>query len=72
MAVGPGESRAGCSEEKRTVGGALGGGPLAASTANADAVDQVALLGLVSEAACLVGARGARGAVADIQLTELY
>lgn len=57
---------------KRTVGGTLRSGLLAATAADADAVDNVALLGLVSEAAGLVGARGARGAVADVQLTELY
>jgi hypothetical protein len=57
---------------RRTEGGTLGGGLLATTTADADAVDDVALLGLVSEAAGLVGARGARGAVDDVQLAELY
>lgn len=55
-----------------TVGGTLVSVLLAASAADADAVDDVALLGLVSEAAGLVGARGARSAVADVQLAELY
>lgn len=49
----------------------LGRGPLAASAADTDAVDNVALLGLVSEAASLVGAGGAAGAVDDLQLAEL-
>jgi len=57
---------------KHTVGGTLGHRLLAATTANAHAVDDIALLGLVSEAAGLVGARGTRGAVDDVQLTELY
>jgi hypothetical protein len=55
-----------------TIGGTLWHWPLAASTAHADAVDNVALLGLVAQAAGLVGARGAGGAVDDIQLSELY
>ncbi|KAL2282014.1 hypothetical protein FJTKL_11098 [Diaporthe vaccinii] len=57
---------------RRTVGGTLGDGSLAATAADADTVDDIALLGLVTEAASLVGARGARGAVDDIQLAELY
>lgn len=56
---------------KRTVGGTLGDGPLAATAADANAVDNVALLGLVAETAGLVGARRARGAVDDVQLAEL-
>ena len=60
------------SGEARTIGGTLGDGLLAATTANAHAVDDIALLGLVTEAAGLVRARGARGAVDDVQLTELY
>ena len=55
-----------------TEGGTLGDGLLAATTADADAVDNVALLGLVAEAAGLVEARGTRGAVDDVQLTKLY
>ena len=55
-----------------TIGGTLGGRALAATTADAHAVDDIALLGLVSEAAGLVGAAGPRGAVDDVQLTELY
>jgi hypothetical protein len=54
------------------IGGTLGNGPLAATTTDADAVDNVALLGLVAEAAGLVEARGARSAVDDVQLTVLY
>lgn len=57
---------------EHTIGGTLGHWALAASTAHADAVDNVALLGLVAQAASLVGARGARGTVDDIQLSELY
>jgi hypothetical protein len=53
------------------VGGALGDGPLAATAADAHAVDDVALLGLVAQAAGLIGARGAGGAVDDVQLAEL-
>lgn len=49
----------------------LGGGPLATTAADTDAVDNVALLGLVSEAAGLVGARWAAGAVDDLQLAKL-
>lgn len=49
----------------------LGRGPLATSTADTDAVDNVALLGLVPEAASLVGARGTAGTVDDLELAEL-
>lgn len=49
----------------------LGSGPLAATTTDADAVDNVALLGLVPKTAGLVGARGAAGAVDDLQLAKL-
>lgn len=59
-------------KEKHTVGGTLGDGLLAATAADTDAVDNVALLGLVTQAAGLVGARGARSAVNDVQLAELY
>lgn len=55
-----------------TVCGTLGHGPLATSAAHAHTVDDIALLGLVSQAASLVGTRGTRGAVDDVQLTELY
>jgi hypothetical protein len=55
-----------------TVSGTLGGGPLAATTADTHAVDNIALLGLVAEAASLVGAAGPRSAVDDVQLAELY
>ena len=56
----------------RTVGGTLGNRSLAATAADTDAVDDIALLGLVSETASLVGARRAGGAVDDVQLTKLY
>ena len=46
----------------------LGRGPLATTAADTDTVNNIALLGLVSEAASLVGTRGARGTVDDIQL----
>ena len=49
----------------------LGSLPLANSTADADAVDNVTLLGLVSETAGLVGARGAACAVDDLKLAKL-
>jgi hypothetical protein len=54
------------------VGGTLGGRALAATAADADAVDHVTLLGLVAETAGLVETRGARGAVDNVQLTVLY
>ena len=57
---------------EHTVGGTLGSGPLAATAADAHTVDNIALLGLVTETAGLVGARGARGAVDNVQLTKLY
>lgn len=57
---------------KRTIGSTLGGRSLATTTADTHTVDNIALLGLVTETASLVGARGARGAVDDVQLTELY
>ena len=55
-----------------TIGGTLGHGALATTTADTDSVDNVALLGLVTETAGLVGARRARSAVDDVQLTKLY
>jgi len=51
--------------------GSFGDRPLATSTADTDAVDDVSLLGLVSEAAGLVRARGAGGTVADLQVPQL-
>lgn len=50
---------------------ALGDLALAATAADTDAVDDVALLGLVAETAGLVGARGAAGTVDNVQLTVL-
>lgn len=55
-----------------TVGGTLGGRALAATAADAGTVDNVALLGLVTQTASLVGAAGAGSAVDDVQLAELY
>lgn len=49
----------------------LGGGPLATTTADTDAVDNIALLGLVSQPTGLVGARGAAGTVDNVELAEL-
>lgn len=46
-------------------------GPSAATTADADAVDDVTLLGLVAELAGLVGASGVSGAVDAGKLTKL-
>ena len=57
--------------DERTVGGTLGGRALAATAADTHAVDNVALLGLVTQAASLVRARGARSTVDDVELTEL-
>lgn len=54
------------------VGGTLGNRALAATAADTDAVDDVALLGLVAETTSLVGAGGARSTVDGVQLTELY
>ena len=55
-----------------TVGGTLGGGPLAATASHTDTVDNIALLGLVSETTSLVGARRTGSTVDSVQLTELY
>jgi hypothetical protein len=54
------------------VSGTLRSRALAATTADTDAVDNIALLGLVSETASLVQTGRTRGAVDDVQLTELY
>jgi hypothetical protein len=49
----------------------LGSRPLATTTADTNAVDNVALLGLVSETASLVGARRAAGTMDDLELAKL-
>ena len=54
------------------VGGTLGNRALAATAANTDAVDDVALLGLVAKTASLVGAGGPGSTVDRVQLAELY
>ncbi|GAO52167.1 hypothetical protein G7K_6251-t1 [Saitoella complicata NRRL Y-17804] len=54
-----------------TVGGTLGGGALATTAADADTVDDVSLLGLVTETAGLVGAGRTGSTVADRQLAVL-
>lgn len=56
----------------RTVGGTLGDRALAATAADTGTVDNVTLLGLVTETTGLIGARGARGTVDGVQLAELY
>lgn len=53
------------------VGGTLGHGLLAVTTTNADTVDNVALLGLVTKTVRLVKTRRSRGAVDDVQLAVL-
>jgi hypothetical protein len=53
------------------IGGTLGDGPLATTTADADAIDNVALLGLVSQTTSLVGAGRTGGAVNNVKLAEL-
>lgn len=58
--------------ESHTVSGTLGDRALAATTTDTDTVDHVALLGLVTKTASLVGARRTGSAVDNIELTELY
>ena len=53
------------------VGRTLGDVFLAVAPADTDAVDDIALLGLVAKAASLVGARGAGCAVDNVQLAVL-
>jgi hypothetical protein len=45
---------------------------LATTTTNSDAIDNIALLGLVAQTASLVGTRRTGSTVDDIQLSELY
>ena len=45
--------------------------PLSSTSSHADAVDDITLLGLISQTTSLVGARWFRSAVNDVQLTEL-
>jgi hypothetical protein len=52
-----------------TVGSTLGGGSLTVTTTNADTVDDITLLGLVTETTSLIGARGTGSTVNDIQLS---
>lgn len=47
----------------------LGDGLLAVTTADTNAVDDIALLGFVAKAASLVGARWTRRTVDNVQLT---
>ena len=55
-----------------TICGTLGSRALATTTSDADSVDDIALLGLVTQTTSLVGTRRTRGAVDDVQLTVLY
>jgi hypothetical protein len=52
-----------------TIGGTLGNGSLATTTTNTDTVDNVTLLGLVTQTTGLVGAGRTRGTVNDVQLS---
>jgi hypothetical protein len=56
----------------RTVRSTLWYWPLATSTANTDTIDDIALLGLVTQTACLIRTRWAGSAVDNVQLSELY
>jgi hypothetical protein len=49
-----------------TIGGTLGNGSLAATTTHTDTVDDISLLGLVTQTTGLVGARGTRSTVNDV------
>jgi hypothetical protein len=55
-----------------TVGGTLWHWALASTTTDTNAVDDIALLGLVTETAGLVWTRWAGSTVDDVQLAELY
>ena len=60
-----------CKVEFSTLEHTLGDVLLAVTAAHPDAVDNVALLGLVAQSASLVRAGGARGTVDDVQLAVL-
>ena len=62
----------GFSSDILTVSSTLGYWTLATTATNSDTVDNVALLGLISKTASLVGTRRAGSAVDDVQLSELY
>ena len=55
-----------------TIGGTLWHWALATSTADTDTVDNIALLGLVTQTACLIRTRWAGSTVDDVQLSKLY
>jgi hypothetical protein len=55
-----------------TIGSTLWHWPLATSTADTDTVDNIALLGLVTQTACLIRTRWTGSTVDDVQLSELY
>jgi hypothetical protein len=54
------------------VGSTLWHWSLTTTTSDTNSVDNITLLGLVTETTGLVGSRRARSAVDDIQLSELY
>lgn len=56
----------------RTVGGTLWNGALATSTTNTDTVDDITLLGLVTQTTCLIRTRWAGSTVNYVQLSKLY
>lgn len=56
----------------RTVGSTLWNWALSTTTTDTDTIDNIALLGLVTQTASLVGTRWTRCAVDDVQLSELY
>ena len=59
-------------EYRLTVGSTLRHRSLASTTSDTNAVDHIALLGLVPETTCFVWTRGTGSAMDDIELTELY
>lgn len=59
-------------QSRHTVSSTLGSWALATTTADSDTVDNIALLGLVTQSTSLVGAGWTGSAVDDVQLAELY
>ena len=55
-----------------TVCSTFRGRSLASSTTDTNAVDDITLLGLIAQTTGLIRAGWARGAVDDVQLSELY
>jgi hypothetical protein len=56
----------------RTVSGTLWNWALATSTTNTDTVDNIALLGLVTQTTCLIRTRWTGSTVDNVQLAKLY